>query len=262
MGRRRVPSRLPAVVPRKTPCNSVAEYSLFHFYSSYYLFFYWCRDFIFLFSYLFRLIILHFSYYVTFFFFFLTLWRSHPGPNGTRRKRRQRAGEGARGAGWHPAPCRAGEGQNRASIRAGPFVNPRVWPSHRRRPVVITLAGLRRRGYGSRWQTGPTRFCELLESPGLNSDLRALNSPFFPSGAVVGRTVRLFRCFSMMRQRGEGEPGIASSEAGGEMKGGGGRLMERQKRFNPRSGGFNGKRKGKKFPTDGKEGIGSGAGAP
>lgn len=63
------------------------------------------------------------------------------------------------------------------------------------------------------------RVCELLESPGLNIKLHALNLPLFPSGAVAG-AVRLLRSFSVTRERGggEGAPDITSLEADGEMR--------------------------------------------
>lgn len=66
------------------------------------------------------------------------------------------------------------------------------------------------------------RVCELLESPGLNIKLRALNLPLFPSGAVAVGAVRLLRSFSVTRERGggEGTPDITSLEADGEMRGG------------------------------------------
>ena len=88
------------------------------------------------------------------------------------------------------------------------------------------------------------RVCELLESPGLNIELHALNLPLFPSGAAAVGTVRLLRSLSVMWERGGGEGalGIASLEADGEMRRG---LMERKKEFHSRSGGFNGVQKKK-----------------
>lgn len=82
-------------------CNSVTEYLLAYF--NYYF------------------IIILFIYFILLLSFFIVLLHSHPGPNVTRATvGSQQEREPGERTGTLPTP--AGEGQSRASIRAGPAV--------------------------------------------------------------------------------------------------------------------------------------------
>lgn len=114
---------------------------------------------------------------------------------------------------------------------------------------VVTALGLATGGSGSRWHTGPVRGWELLESPGLNVRLHALNLPLLPSGTAANGTTRLLHGLSTARQRGggQGEPGSTSLEGDGEVRNG---LVE------PRMSGFNGVQKKGSFALIGRRGWG------
>lgn len=117
---------------------------------------------------------------------------------------------GSPGSGLAACLRRQVKGRAGHQFQAGPALT-RARPSRVCLPVGTAL-GLATGGSRSRWHRAPVRGWELLESPGLNLRLRALNLPLLPSGAVaVGTSLvavgsaRLLCSLPMAGERGRGQ---------------------------------------------------------